>query len=90
MVVSNVHVRHGWGSLLEAHESLDYLAINAQGFGKSNTPVQKSLEGMSHGIVLVATLLIRLVEGYPDGVLQTRSMAESIALPVLPPVVAPL
>jgi hypothetical protein len=30
------------------------------------------LEEMSHGIALVATQLIRLVEGFLDGVLQSR------------------
>ena len=73
MVVSSARARHGWGSLREAPESLDYHAINARGFGKLNTHVRKSLEGMSHGIVQVVTLLIRLVEGFHDGVLQLNN-----------------
>ena len=73
MVDSNVLARHGWDFHREDLESLDYHVINAQGFGKSNTLGQRSLEGMSHGIVRVAIRPIQSVEGYHDGVLLSKS-----------------
>tara|TARA_R110001632_G_C11326294_1_gene416102 strand:+ start:492 stop:713 length:222 start_codon:yes stop_codon:yes gene_type:complete len=65
---SSVLAKHGWDYLREDLESLDYLALNAQGFGRSNILKLKYSEGMLHGIARVVTQLIRLVEGYHDGV----------------------
>ena len=75
---SNVLVGLGWDCRREVLSSLGYLVLNALGFGRLNILERRYLEEMSLGIVKVVTLLIRLVAGFHDGVLQSNHSPISV------------